>query len=818
MENYMNNRLLAGCLAILVTVSAFGQSPTPLAANGRLQVLNKQLCSESGRAIQLRGMSSHGLQWFDQCYNQASVQALASQWGADVFRAAMYVDEGGYLSNPTGLTAKMNQIVDWSAQAGMYCIIDWHILNPGNPNDRLEPAKTFFRQMAQTHAGKKHVIYELCNEPNGVTWDQIKTYADQIIPIIRQYDPQALILVGTPNWCQRPQDVLANPLSAANAYNVLYTVHFYAGSHYFQQDIKNISAQLPLFVSEWGTSNYSGNGGADYTNAQAWIDLMAGQNPAGQKISWCNWSFADKDESSAALNPGACSSQNWNNTSTSGTWVKNHILRPADDFGPMAVVPSIAITAPTGNTTVTVGSNVVISASVSNTIPTMVEFYTGTTKLGDDATAPYTFTISNIAAGAYPITAKAILPNGGLLTSSAVQVVAAVALTPLPTGEDFTGSACVLANDVKVYELSAANLVNATSFSWWCTGSTQSMAQAGSKTTISFGSNFTGGQVCVGVNYSTAPWYKQFCRTITVCSGTPPPPPPAPNVAPTVTLTAPANNATFIAPATVLITANATDSDGSIAKVEFFNGNTKLGEAITTPYPFSWASVAAGTYSISAKVTDNQGQTATSGNVNITVSNPTPPPPPPSTTVISPVSTTAPVVGPDCARPNHLKLFEVNAANLTNATAFSWWCTGSTRTLTPTAGQPSKLTIDFGPWFNGGDVCVSVNYSVAPWHKQYCKTVSVCAPGSRVGVLEDETDGPLVSPNPTNRAFTFVADHPVRALRVIDDVGRERLQMGSAATGQVITFGESLSTGSYLLQIQYQSWKLRTIRLLKMGQ
>lgn len=284
------------------------------------------------------------------------MQALAGQWGADVFRAVMYVDEGGYLSNPTGLANKMNQLVDWTAQAGMYCIIDWHILNPGNPNDRIEPAETFFRQMAQTHAGKKHVMYELCNEPNGVTWDQIKTYADQITPIIRQYDPQALILVGTPNYDQRPQDVLTNPLSAANAYNVLYTVHFYAGSHYFQQDIENIAGQLPLFVSEWGTSNHSGNGGADYANAQAWLDLMAGQNPAGQKISYCNWSFAGKEESSAALNPGACSSQNWNNTTTSGTWVKNHILSPADDFGPVVVVSSITLTAPTGNTTVTTGS------------------------------------------------------------------------------------------------------------------------------------------------------------------------------------------------------------------------------------------------------------------------------------------------------------------------------------------------------------------------------------------------------------------------------------------------------------------------------
>ncbi len=817
----MITRLLAGFLTLLVSASAFGQSPTPLVANGRLQVLNKQLCNESGRAIQLRGMSSHGLQWFDQCYNQASVQALASQWGADVFRAALYVDEGGYLSNPTGLTAKMNQIVDWTAQAGIYCIIDWHILNPGNPNDRIEPAKTFFRQMAQTHAGKKHVIYELCNEPNGVTWDQIKTYADQIIPIIRQYDPQGLILVGTPNYDQRPQDVLANPLSATNAYNVLYTVHFYAGSHYFQQDIRNISAQLPLFVTEWGTSNYSGNGGADYANAQAWIDLMAGQNPAGQKISWCNWSFADKDESSAALNPGACSSQNWNNTSTSGTWVKNHILSPADDFGPVAVVPSVAITAPTGNTTVTAGSNVVISASVSNTTATVVEFYSGTTKLGDDAAAPYIFTISNITSGTYAITAKAILANGGPLTSPAVQVIASAPTPPPPpppTGDDFSGPACVLANDVTVYELSAANLVNATSFGWWCTGSTQSMAQAGSKTTISFGPNFTGGQVCVGVNYSAAPWYKQFCRTITVCTGTPPPPPPpAPNVAPTVTLTAPANNAAFTAPATVLITANATDSDGSIAKVEFFTGNTKLGEATTAPYQFSWASVAAGTYTVSAKATDNQGATATSGGVTITVSNPTRPPPPPSTTGTPPASTTAPVIGPDCARPNDVKTFELNAANLTNATAFSWWCTGSTRTLTPTAGQPSKLTIDFGPWFTGGDVCVGMNYSAAPWYKQYCKTVAACEPGSREGISADDTEL-VIAPNPSSRAFTFVADQPVQTLRVVDGLGRERLQMGSAATGQSVTFGETLPAGGYLLQIQYLNQKLRTIRLLKVGQ
>ena len=205
----------------------------------------------------------------------------------------------------------------------------------------------------------------------------------------------------------------------------------------------------------------------------------------------------------------------------------------------------------------------------------------------------------------------------------------------------------------------------------------------------------------------------------------------AANQPPTVSLTGPANNATFIAPATVAITANATDADGTIAKVEFFSGNAKLGEATTAPYQFSWVNVAAGNYTISSKATDNQSTTATSGGVNITVSNPTPPP---STTGAPPASTTANLIGSACARPNDLKTFELNPANLTNATAFSWRCTGSTRTLTPTAGRPSKVTIDCGLWFSRGDVCVGVNCSAAPWHKQYCKTIAVCAPGSRVGV------------------------------------------------------------------------------------
>lgn len=713
MKTFTRSLFRTLCVLLIALSGAVAQSPTPLAANGRLKLVGKQLSNEAGNPIQLRGISSHGLQWFDQCYTQGSVQALATQWGADLFRAAMYVDEGGYLNNQSGLRAKINQIVDWTGQAGIYCIIDWHVLNPGNPNDRLSYAIDFFRTMAQTHAGKKHVIYEICNEPNGVDWTTIKAYADQVIPVIRQYDPQAIILVGTPQWCQRPQDVLANPLTGANAYNVMYTFHYYAGSHYFQNDIRLVSGQLPLFASEWGTSSYTGDGGGDYNNAQAWADLMAGQNPAGQKISWVNWSFADKAESSAALNPGACSNSAWNNTTYSGTWVKDHLLNPADSWAgttppPTNQPPTVSLTSPANNAQFTAPASINLTASATDANGTVskVEFFNGATKLSEDLTAPYQFNWTSVGAGTYTLTAKATDNQGAATTSAGV--------------------------------------------------------------------------------------------TVQVNSGTPPPS----NQPPTVSLTGPTNNAQFTAPATINLTASAADANGTVGKVEFFNGSTKLGEDLTSPYTFTWANVGAGTYALTARATDNQGATTTSATVSIQVNGPTPPP-----------NTGADLIGPDCVRPNDIKIYELNARNLPNATAFSWWVNGSTQSITPTSA--GKVSINFGPGFTGGSVCVGVNYSAAPWYAQYCKNVTVCAPGARTSG-NDVADGP-VFPNPTTDRFSFVAERDIQSMNVVDELGRERLRLGTARAGQTVTFGERLSAGTYLLHIQYELNNRRVVKLLKAG-
>ncbi|MBE7171227.1 MAG: cellulase family glycosylhydrolase [Williamsia sp.] len=516
----------AVCMLFCIFPSLFAQQVTPLAANGRLKLVNRQLCNESGTPIQLRGMSSHGLHWFPACYTQSSIQALARDWGIDVFRAAMYVDEGGYRPDSVNLRAKVNQLVDWCAQAGIYCIIDWHILNPGDPFVHLDEAKNFFRLMAQQHAGKKNVIYEIANEPHDVDWARIKSYAEQIIPIIRSYDAQNIILVGTPNYSGTPGDVRGNPLTGANAYNVMYTFHFYAGSHYTQNYIDDVLKTVPLFISEWGVSNYSGNGGDDYNNSQAWLNLLAGGNSSGLKVSWTNWNYADKSETSSALQPNACSTGSWNNTSTSGTWVKDHILNPADNFGPPGTpgnqAPQVSISSPTNNATYTAPASVSISAGASDPDGsiTRVQFYNGTNLLATFTAPPFQYSWSNVAAGTYTITAKAT-DNANTTSTSASVTIAVNASNPNPPpGGDISGPDCAGKNDVKVFQVSAANQANATNYSWWFNGYTQSIASSGARATFNFGPYFTGGQVCVGVNYAVAPYYRQLCKTVSVCSGT----------------------------------------------------------------------------------------------------------------------------------------------------------------------------------------------------------------------------------------------------------------------------------------------------------
>lgn len=116
--------------------------------------------------------------------------------------------------------------------------------------------------------------------------------------------------------------------------------------------------------------------------------------------------------------------------------------------------------------------------------------------------------------------------------------------------------------------------------------------------------------------------YPYWCPTTTLIRELPPPPPPGGgNLSPTVSMTDPYANDTSSdwARANVLLRANADDPDGTIAKVEFFHGATKIGEQTTAPYAITWNDLGSGTYAVFAVATDNQGVTRSSKSVRFTI-------------------------------------------------------------------------------------------------------------------------------------------------------------------------------------------------------
>lgn len=323
MLRFLSKVFFCALSASLFSISINAQNypaNSPVALNGKLKVSGTQLVNECGKPIQLRGMSTHGPQWFRNCYSESSLDALVKDWGISVFRIAMYVEEKGYVTNPSGWRQWIDQYVDFCGQRGIYCLIDWHVLNPGNPNAHKSDAIDFWKYMSQKHGQKAHVLYEICNEPNGVNWSDVKSYATDVVKAIRDNNDNTVIIIGTPTWSQDVDIAGANKVSGTN---LMYTLHFYAGSHRGELRSKAQSAlnnNTPLFVTEFGTSHASGDANYSPDETRTWINWLN-----ERKISWVCWSFSDKGEVSATLVPGSCNSKNWNNVSECGQLIKGLI-------------------------------------------------------------------------------------------------------------------------------------------------------------------------------------------------------------------------------------------------------------------------------------------------------------------------------------------------------------------------------------------------------------------------------------------------------------------------------------------------------------
>ena len=374
-------------------VSASG---TPVAIHGELSVRGSGLVDKNGNEFQIQGVSTHGIAWFPEYVNKAAFQTIRDEWGANCIRLAMYSAEyGGYCTggNQTDLKQLVNDGVSYATELGMYVIIDWHIMNQdGDPNTHKKEALAFFEEMSAKYADYDNVIYEICNEPNGGTqWSSIKSYALEVIPVIKANNPDAIIIVGTPNWSQDVDAAAKDPITGYS--NIMYTIHFYADTHRdsLRQKMQvAIDKGLALFCTEFGICDASGSGANNITEGNKWISAMDSNN-----ISYCIWNLSNKAETSSLIQSGCNKTSGWttNELTEAGKWYVGIL-----DSG---VTPgSTGISSDTGNNNNSNNNNnnsssstPAVTASSANTQVTIAN--SGGWSSGNGNCSQYTVTIKN---------------------------------------------------------------------------------------------------------------------------------------------------------------------------------------------------------------------------------------------------------------------------------------------------------------------------------------------------------------------------------------------------------------------------------------
>ena len=313
----------------------------------------------------------------------------------------------------------------------------------------------------------------------------------------------------------------------------------------------------------------------------------------------------------------------WNDAPI-GNYYNQIAAKATDDRGAVTTSATRSISVRTAPPTVELSSpedgqqyvaTATVELSVNATAATgasikSVDYFRGTVRIATVTSAPYTYTWNDVAAGTHVMTARVIDDKNSTATSAARTITVkaneppAVTLTAPETGQSFAAPANIT---ISAGATDSDGAIARVDFYQGATliGTATSTPYALSWNNVPIGAYSLTAKATDDKSATTT----SAAHTIIVKA----------NKAPTVALTAPEAEKNFAAPANITINAGATDSDGTIARVDFYRGATLIGTTTSTPYAISWNNVPIGTYSLTAKATDDKGATTTSAARGITV-------------------------------------------------------------------------------------------------------------------------------------------------------------------------------------------------------
>jgi len=291
--------------------SSFAYVNNDFTTHGALHVDGVDLMDSHNEKFRLVGLSTFGLQWQGEYVNYSTIENMKNAFGANIIRFAFYTAEGGYCTANAATKEKLYQTlvngIHYATELGLYVIVDWHMLGAdenyegdSNPLFFMKESKEFFDKVTKEFSDYDNLLFEIMNEPSDCTWKDCKQYAEEVIPVIRKNMPNAVILVGNPQWSSDLASVASNPLTGYT--NIMYTFHFYANDNCMTDKIVTAvkTKKLPVFITEHGGMDASGYGEINYTSLASWYKVLDQYN-----ISFVAWSIANLDSSSCIFVTGS---------------------------------------------------------------------------------------------------------------------------------------------------------------------------------------------------------------------------------------------------------------------------------------------------------------------------------------------------------------------------------------------------------------------------------------------------------------------------------------------------------------------------------
>lgn len=313
----LRKKMLGAIVGILGLAAAFSAtaSATPVSENGRLQVSGSVIKNSRGKTFTMKGVCINW-DWDDSkmIYGRDAYKTMRDKWGVNAVRVNTWPEITADKALP-----KLRRVINDASSQGLYVLVNFGIwYEDPNRADYKKNATDVFSALSKEYGSKGNVLYEICNESKG-SWANIKKYADYMVPIIRKNDKNGIIVVGTPDFCTKPNIPNGSRVkdTVKGKSNIVYAVHQYGNWNW--NEIKRAkNAGVPLLATEF--SPLDGFTGKDpqYKNAESCLSYM---NGAG--IGRFVWALRDSRTGYQIIKSNAPQNGKWDDTTLSehGRWM-----------------------------------------------------------------------------------------------------------------------------------------------------------------------------------------------------------------------------------------------------------------------------------------------------------------------------------------------------------------------------------------------------------------------------------------------------------------------------------------------------------------